>query len=136
MDGKLVRVGTIYIPVMDLDLSSDWYVKNLDAVLSYKDREKAILNFANQSFFLVRSNEKESANFKDSFGNERFSVTFEVDGLQALAALHKEFKQSGVKVGEIEDRGHAGRNFIFYDLDDNKFDVWSELSPTFKEQFS
>lgn len=135
MGEKLVRVGTTYIPVTDVDRSAEWYVKNLEAALSYKDTDKAILNFANQSFFLVKSNENESANFKDKYGNERFSITFEVNGLHALAELHKEFQQSGVEVGEIEDRGHAGRNFVFYDLDKNKFDVWSELSPAFKEKF-
>lgn len=135
MSGKLVRVGTSYIPVTDVDQSAEWYVKNLEAALSYKDTDKAILNFANQSFFLVKSNENESANFKDKHGNERFSLTFEVDGLHTLAQLHKEFQQSGVEVDEIEDRGHAGRNFVFYDLDKNKFDVWSELSPAFKEKF-
>ncbi len=41
-----------------------------------------------------------------------------------------------IRVGEIENRGHSGRNFVFYDLDGNKFDVWSELSPTYKEKFS
>lgn len=136
MSGKLVRVGTTYIPVTDVDLSAEWYVKNLEAALSYKDTDKAILNFANQSFFLVKSNVNESANFKDKYGNVRFSVTFEVDGLHALAELHKELQQSGVKVGEIEDRGHAGKNFVFYDLDENKFDVWSELSPAFKDKFN
>jgi len=40
-----------------------------------------------------------------------------------------------IKVGEIEDRGHSGNNFTFYDLDGNKFDVWSELSPAFKEKY-
>lgn len=136
MSGKLVRVGTTYIPVTDVDLSAEWYVKNLEAALSYKDTDKAILNFADQSFFLVKSNVNESANFKDKYGNIRFSVTFEVDGLHALAELHKELQQSGVKVGEIEDRGHAGKNFVFYDLDENKFDVWSELSPAFKDKFN
>lgn len=135
MGGKLVRVGTTYIPVTDVNISAEWYVRNLEAALSYKDADKAILNFANQSFFLVKSNENESANFKDKYGNERFSITFEVDGLHALAELHKELQQSGVKVGEIEDRGHSGRNFVFYDLDENKFDVWSELSPAFKGKF-
>lgn len=135
MGEKLVRVGTTYIPVTDVEQSAEWYVKNLEAALSYKDTDKAILNFANQSFFLVKSNENVTANFKDKYGNERFSITFEVDGLHALAKLHKEFQQNGVEVGEIEDRGHAGRNFVFYDLDKNKFDVWSELSPAFKEKF-
>ena len=38
-------------------------------------------------------------------------------------------------LGDIEDRGHSGRNFVFMDLDGNKFDVWSELSPSFKKMF-
>lgn len=135
MSEKLLRVGTTYIPVANVERSSDWYVNKLGADLSYKDQDKAILNFANQSIFLVKSNENQSSNFFDIYGNERFSLTFEVNGINALKTIHKDFKQSEVKVGEIEDRGHTGRNFVFYDLDDNKFDVWSELSPTFKEKY-
>ncbi|WP_412986042.1 hypothetical protein [Niallia alba] len=44
-------------------------------------------------------------------------------------------KEKAVTVGDIEDRGHPGNNFVFYDLDGNKFDVWSELSPSFKEKY-
>lgn len=51
MKEKLLRVGTIYIPVTNVELSSKWYVNKLGAELSYKDEDKAILNFANQSFF-------------------------------------------------------------------------------------
>ncbi|MEH6990815.1 VOC family protein [Cytobacillus firmus] len=135
MSGKLLRVGTTYIPVTSVDLSSEWYINKLGAELSYKDQDKAILNLANQSIFLVKSKEDQSANFFDIYGNERFSLTFEVNGLSALEAIHKDFKQNGISVGEIEDRGHSGRNFVFYDLDGNKFDVWSELSPAFKEKY-
>lgn len=135
MSEKLLRVGTTYIPVTNVELSSEWYVNKLGAELSYKDGDKAILNFANQSIFLVKSKEDQSANFFDIYGNERFSLTFEVNGLSALEDIHGDFKQSGIKVGEIEDRGHSGRNFVFYDLDGNKFDVWSELSPSFKEKY-
>ncbi|HWI48871.1 MAG TPA: VOC family protein, partial [Rummeliibacillus sp.] len=105
------------------------------AELSYKDEDKAILNFANQSIFLVKSKKNQSANFYDIYGKERFSLTFEVDGLNALVAIHKDFTEKEIKVGEIENRGHTGRNFVFYDLDGNKFDVWSELSQSFKEKF-
>jgi catechol 2,3-dioxygenase-like lactoylglutathione lyase family enzyme len=129
---KLVRIGTTYIPVRDVERSSHWYVGKLGAELSYQDQEKAILNFANQSIFLVKSKENETANFIDINGNEHFSITFEVDGLGTLHNIHNEFIEKGIKVGEIEDRGHSGRNFVFYDLDGNKFDVWSELSPKFK----
>lgn len=135
MSEKLLRVGTTYIPVTNVELSSEWYVNKLGAELSYKDEEKAILNFANQSIFLVKSNGDQSSNFIDIYGEEHFSLTFEVNGLKALETIHKDFTKNGIGVGEIENRGHSGRNFVFYDLDGNKFDVWSELSPIFKEKY-
>jgi len=135
MSEKLLRVGTTYIPVTNVELSSEWYVNKLSAELSYKDEDKAILNFANQSFFLVKSNENQSSNFYDCYGEERFAITFEVNGLNALEAIHREFKDKDIQVGEIENRGHSGRNFVFFDLDGNKFDVWSELSPNFREKY-
>ena len=135
MKDKLLRVGTIYIPVTNVELSSKWYVNKLGAELSHKDEDKAILNFANQSFFLVKSQANQSLNFYDFCDEERFSLTFEVNGLNALESIHSDFIKKEIKVGEIENRGHTGKNFVFYDLDGNKFDVWSELSPIFKEKY-
>lgn len=103
--------------------------------MNYRDEKKAILDLANQSFFLVKTAANESANFTDDDGHERFSLTFEVNGLDRLKALHQELQEKGVRIEEIEDRGHSGNNFVFYDLDGNKFDVWSELSPEFKEKY-
>lgn len=131
----LLRVGTIYLPVTNVAISAEWYVSKLGAELSYKDDSKAILNFANLSIFLVLSKEDQTSNFYDINGEERFSITFEVNGLEALEAIRLEFAKKGIKVGEIEDRGHSGKNFVFQDLDGNKFDVWSELSPVFKEKY-
>ncbi|MFJ7941700.1 VOC family protein [Peribacillus sp. NPDC096622] len=135
MNKKLLRVGTTYIPVSNVEHSSEWYVNKLGAELSYKDEDKAILNFANQSFFLVKSKENQSSNFYDIYGVERFSITFEVNGLNALEAIHRDFIGKQIRIGAIENRGHSGRNFVFFDLDGNKFDVWSELSPIFKEKY-
>ncbi|HEK9099954.1 VOC family protein [Bacillus pfraonensis] len=135
MKDKLLRVGTIYIPVTNIELSSKWYVNKLGAELSHKEEDKAILNFANQSFFLVKSQANQSLNFYDFCDEERFSLTFEVNGLNALESIHSDFIKKEIKVGEIENRGHTGKNFVFYDLDGNKFDVWSELSPIFKEKY-
>ncbi|MDN4495288.1 VOC family protein [Ureibacillus aquaedulcis] len=134
MDTKLIRVGTIYLPVKEVEGAAKWYEEKMGATISYTDDTKAILNFADQSFFLVQSPSDESANFLDSNGDERFSITFEVNGLEALQQIHEEFTRNKIRVGEIENRGHAGRNFIFQDLDGNKFDVWSELSPRYKER--
>ncbi|EOO25216.1 hypothetical protein ICM_06607 [Bacillus cereus BAG1X2-3] len=135
MGEKLLRVGTTYIPVTNVELSSTWYVSKLGAKLSFKDEDKAIINFANQSFFLVKSQDNQSLNFFDFRGEERFSLTFEVNGLNALESIHRDFIKKEIMVGEIENRGHTGKNFVFYDLDGNKFDVWSELSPIFKEKY-
>ena len=128
-----MRVGTTYIPVVNVERAAHWYVEKLNAQLNYQDQEKAILNLADQSFFLVKARENENANFYDVNGNERFSLTFEVDGQESLQKLHRVFKENEVTVGEIEHRGHPGTNFVFKDLDGNKFDVWSELSPSFKK---
>ncbi|EJV79544.1 MULTISPECIES: VOC family protein [Bacillus cereus group] len=135
MKEKLLRVGTTYIPVTNVELSLNWYVNKLGAELNFKDEDKAIINFANQSFFLVKSQDNQTLNFFDFHGEERFSITFEVNGLHALESIHSEFIEKEILVGEIENRGHAGKNFVFYDLDGNKFDVWSELSPIFKEKY-
>ncbi|MER2038982.1 MAG: VOC family protein [Solibacillus sp.] len=135
MSAKLLRVGTTYIPVTNVKLSSEWYVHHLEAELNYMDEDKAILNLANQSIFLVQAAENQSANFTDRYGVERFSLTFEVNGIEALETLHSNFIAKGMQVGEIENRGHAGKNFVFFDIDGNSFDVWSELSPIFKEKF-
>lgn len=128
----LVRMGTVYIPVQDPLQSSKWYAAILGAELTYSDDDKAIMNMAGQSLFLMKAPAGESANFRDIHGQVRFSFTFEVDGLAKLKELHMELADKGISLGEIEDRGHAGRNFVFCDPDGNIFDVWSVLSPDFK----
>ncbi|ASK60995.1 glyoxalase [Virgibacillus phasianinus] len=136
MNGKIYRVGTIYIPVRDPYKSASWYQKVLGAVVNFQDEQKTILDFANQSVFLVKAKADEKLNFTDANGYEHFTVTFEVNGEKELEDLHNTFKEGGVKIGDIEDRGHPGRNFIFYDLDGNKFDVWSELSPDYIKRYN
>ncbi|MGP4074306.1 VOC family protein [Halobacillus sp. K22] len=135
MARNLLRVGTVYLPVQQVDEAAEWYVDKLDAHVTYKDENKAIVNMANLSFFLIKAKEKETANFIDEAGEECFSLTFEVNGVEELEVLYNELAALGVQVGPFENRGHAGKNFIFYDADGNMFDVWSELSSVFKEKF-
>ncbi|WP_404406245.1 VOC family protein [Jeotgalibacillus malaysiensis] len=135
MKNQLIRVGTSYIPVSDPGKSATWYQEKLGAVINYEDDQKAILDLANQSFFLMKTEGNQTANYLDFEGNERFSLTFEVDGEASLQALQHTLKDLGVQTGDIENRGHAGRNFVFSDPDGNLFDVWSELSPAFKERW-
>ena len=98
MDEKLLRIGTTYIPVNNIERSTEWYKNKLGAEVSYQDEDKGIINLANQSIFLVKSDEHQSSNFIDIYGEERFSITFEVDGLDALKTIHKDFIDKGVKL--------------------------------------
>jgi catechol 2,3-dioxygenase-like lactoylglutathione lyase family enzyme len=132
MNNFIKRVGTTYIPVVDPEKSSKWYQEMLGAVENFRNDDKAILEFADQSFFLVKAQVGERSSFFDSYQQEHFTMTFEVDGIEQLSEFHEFLKKKEVNVGEIEDRGHPGNNFVFRDLDGNVFDVWSELSPTFK----
>jgi catechol 2,3-dioxygenase-like lactoylglutathione lyase family enzyme len=134
MSNFIKRVGTTYLPVESPSESSRWYQEILGAKENYRDEEKAILDFANQSFFLVKAMPGEKIGFRDSSGKEQFLFTFEVDGLEQLKEFQSFLKSQEVRVGEIEDRGHPGNNFVFYDLDGNMFDVWSELSPSYKDK--
>ena len=135
MNTLIQRVGTTYVPVADPKIASNWYQEMLGAVENFRNDDKAILDFANQSFFCVKAKEGERSGFLDHYGNEHFLMTFEVNGLDQLKELHSSLKSKGVSVGDIEDRGHVGNNFVFFDIDGNKFDVWSELSPVFKEKY-
>ncbi|MEK3995993.1 VOC family protein [Psychrobacillus sp. FSL K6-2365] len=135
MNNFIKRVGTTYIPVVDPEKSSKWYQEMLGAVENFRNDDKAILEFADQSFFLVKAQVGERSSFFDSYQQEHFTMTFEVDGIEQLSEFHEFLKKKEVNVGEIEDRGHPGNNFVFRDLDGNVFDVWSELSPTFKVKY-
>ncbi|MGR9049469.1 VOC family protein [Halobacillus faecis] len=132
MNHSLIRVGTIYLPVKEVDKSAIWYQEKLRADINYQDNQKAIIGLAGLSIFLVKSSPEQTSNFMDVGGSSRFAITFEVNGVDALRALHKDLKGKGVSVSEIEDRGHPGLNFVFEDLQGNRLDVWSELSPSYE----
>ena len=134
MSSFIKRVGTTYIPVVNPEKSSLWYQEMLGAIEKFRNIDKAILEFADQSFFLVKAKKGERSVFLDIYEQEHFTLTFEVNGIDQLIEFNNFLQTKGVRVGEIEDRGHPGNNFVFYDIDGNMFDVWSELSPTFKDR--
>ncbi|EQB34937.1 hypothetical protein GCM10007111_35550 [Virgibacillus kapii] len=38
MNNRLLRAGTTYLPIKELELSITWYVHYLGAVLTYQDK--------------------------------------------------------------------------------------------------
>lgn len=138
MNSKLIRVGTIYLPVTNPMLSASWFCSNLGAELGFLDEgnNHAIINLAHQSFILILCESGLTANFQTINDGLMFPFSFEVNGEEELLKLHKELMDKGVSVGEIEDRGHGGKNFIIVDPNGNRFDVWSELSNEFREKYN
>lgn len=100
--------------------SCEWYVGKLGAECSYRDSDKAILKFANQSFILVRSMNNQSSNFIDCYGKEHFSITFEVDGLSALETICKIFKDKKIELEKLKIGGI--REGILF------FTIWMEIN--------
>ncbi|WP_353626071.1 VOC family protein [Bacillus sp. JCM 19041] len=84
MEQKLIRVGTTYLPVRNVDRAAQWYEEKLSATCNYKDQDKAIIDLANHSVFLMKAKESERSYFYTAKGEKQFSVTFEVDGLKQL----------------------------------------------------
>lgn len=58
-----------------------------------------------------------------------------MNGLTALEEIHRDFITNEVRVGSIETEDMLGKNFVFHDIDGNKFEVWSELSTRFKTKY-
>jgi len=102
-------------------------------MVNYLDEHKAILDLANQSFFLVKISLNKTSNFKNVQGAIQLSLTFEVNGVKEFETLRNQLIIKWVYVGEIENRGHAGKNFVFQDLHGNLFDECSELSLAFQQ---
>ncbi len=97
MTTKLMRVGTIYLPVTNPKLTAEWFCSNLGANLDYLDEgnNHAIINLAHQSFILILSEEGTVANFKTINDGIMFPFTFEVNGLDELIEIHKELEGKG-----------------------------------------
>lgn len=123
--GNALRaVCSVYVPVRNLLTSADWWQRNfgLDYAVPYNPSEaQIILKLSDgQWLHLVETKGEVNNQFPNKDGYEMFRFTFDVTRIEVL---HDRLVSNGVRVEELKDRGHCGINFVFYDLDGNKFDV-------------
>lgn len=120
----LKLVCSVYVPVRDPLKSADWWQRNfgLEYAVPYNPAEvQVILKLADgQWLHLVETAGEINNQFRDKAGYEMFRLTFEV---RRIEELHDHLLSNGVNIENLEDRGHCGINFVFYDPDGNKFDV-------------
>lgn len=120
----LKSVCSIYVPVRNGLASAKWWQQNfgLEYAVPYNDAEaQAILKLADgQWLHLVETEGRMDNPFPNKAGYEMFRFTFEV---RQIEVLYDQLITNGVRIEDLEDRDSCGINFVFYDLDGNKFDV-------------
>lgn len=120
----LKAVCSIYVPVRNPLKSVQWWQKNfgLEYAVPFNEAEdQAILKLSDgQWLHLVETAGPIDNQFPNKAGYEMFRLTFEV---RQIEVLHDHLKKNGVRIEELQDRDSCGINFVFYDLDGNKFDV-------------
>lgn len=123
---QLNRINSIYLPARDPEKSIAWYEKHLGLTRPLGPNS-GILQLGDGTWvFLERAIARETANFATSGwregGNyEMFSLCFTVDDARQL---HEKLRSEGVEVEDVRDEGGCGLQFIFYDLDGNKFQAF------------
>jgi catechol 2,3-dioxygenase-like lactoylglutathione lyase family enzyme len=129
ISNSLKCICSVYVPVTNPIKSADWWQQNFGlefAVRFNPDENQAILKLADgQWLHLVETERPFNNQFKDVSGYEKFRLTFEV---REIEVVYDHLQTNGVKIEELQDRGSCGINFVFYDLDGNKFDVNENVS--------
>lgn len=117
-------ICSVYVPVKQRLRSAEWWQRNfgLEYAMPFNPSEsQVILKLSDGQWLHLVETEGEIDNqFPDKSGYQMFRLTFEV---RKIEELYERLQGSGVKTGELKDRDSCGINFVFYDLDGNKFDV-------------
>ena len=114
----------VYIPVRDLERAADWYEKNLEFRLIYKDSLYYDMRTENGvKIMLIPTEGNMTSQMQYSTGQQP-AYGFCVDAFDAIKA---KLEKNRVKIGEVFD--YFGRSFSFYDLDGNKIELWEEPRP-------
>ncbi|SYX83850.1 VOC family protein [Paenibacillus alvei] len=120
----LKSICSVYVPVQEPLQSAQWWQSNfgLEYAVPYNEEEaNVILKLSDgQWLHLVKSGQPGEDSFRNQAGSPMFRLTFEV---RQIEVLHDHLKKNGVIIEGLADRGSCGINFVFYDLDGNKFDV-------------
>jgi catechol 2,3-dioxygenase-like lactoylglutathione lyase family enzyme len=121
----IVKLMTHEIPVKDIKESAAWYVKHLGFELVPPAKGVAELKLASGAricLFRPDHDNEESYWYVREDSNYRVRVCLRVADIETL---HKDLKEAGVRVGEMEGGSGCGRTFEFHDVNGNKLVAWS-----------
>lgn len=130
----MFRVGSIFIPVTDLDKSIEWYEDNLGVtkIDSWDGGVGFYFPNDNTQLALIQVDEPQPSEFTVSPNSKNGYFNFLVDDIEEA---YEKLNKSGVVTTEIEAFGGM-KVFDFFDLDGNPFSVVNECkdSPYHREE--
>ncbi len=130
----MFKVGSVFIPVTDMEKSMKWYEKHLGVRKIDTWDGGAGFYFPNSDtqLGLVQVDSPQPTEFVISGKRKNVYFNFLVEDIEEV---HKELKNAGIVTSEIEDFGGM-KGFEFFDLDNNPFSVVDEVedSPFHRDQ--
>lgn len=112
----------IFIPVTDLERSTEWYANMLGFEVLFQDEPKAnVLKIWNGvvQFCLVKAYDIVQPEFPKNDYHVDHYMNFHTDDIQAI---HESLQEKGANVGEIHDI-FGMKGFELYDPDGHRFSV-------------
>lgn len=120
----MFTIGSIFIPVTDIQKSTVWYENNLGVKRIDQWEEGAGFYFPSGStqLALVKVDTPQPTEFTVKGKKKNVYYNFVVEDIEAV---HRQLKTNGVVTTDIEDFGGI-KGFDFFDPDGNPFSVVSE----------
>ncbi|MFT4417310.1 VOC family protein [Fredinandcohnia humi] len=134
----MFKVGSIFIPVTDLERSKRWYELNLGVTKVDEWQENGLDHGVGYIFkgdttglALIKVDKRQPTEFSISGRSKNVYYNFVVEEIEPV---YNKLKQNGVETTDIHDYGLM-KGFDFIDPDGNSFSVVSEEieSPYYKD---
>ncbi|NRG46627.1 VOC family protein [Bacillus sp. CRN 9] len=121
----MFKVGSIFIPVTDIEKSTNWYVKFLGVKMidSWGDGAGFYLPTGTTQLALVKVENPQPTEFIIKGNQKNSYFNFVVNDIETA---HQHFINNGIATTEIDDFGGM-KFFDFFDLDENPFSVVNEV---------
>jgi glyoxylase I family protein len=119
------KIGSIFIPVTDIEKSTEWYQNYLGVkrIEDWEDGAGFYLPTGSTQLALVKVDSRQPTEFIIKGNQKNSYYNFIVDDIETA---HQHFKNNGIVTTEIDDFGGM-KFFDFFDLDGNPFSVVNEV---------
>lgn len=122
----MFKIGSIFIPVTNIEKSASWYEKYLGAkkIDNWEDGAGFYLPIGSTQLALVKVETPQPTEFNMKRNQRNSYYNFVVNDIETA---HRHFKDNGVAATSIDAFGEM-KFFDFFDLDGNPFSVVNEVA--------